>query len=110
MTIKYGKLIRDNIPDIIKSQGKIPVTKVLSDDEYKHFLGKKLLEEVHEYLEDNCIEEFCDILEVMDAIKKNMNFTNAEIKSAQSAKTLKNGRFEKKLFLEEVVETNTTIC
>ena len=102
MSIKYGKLIRDNIPDIIKSQGKTPIVRVLSDNDYKHFLGKKLIEEANEFLDDSSLEEFCDLMEVMDAIKKSMKFTDVDIETTRSAKILKNGGFDKKLLLEEV--------
>jgi len=63
-----------------------------------------LLEEVNEYLEDNCIEELCDILEVIEALTKHMNFTQAEVQNIKASKAIKNGSFEKKLFLEEVIE------
>ena len=29
-----GKLVRDKIPDIIKADGKTPIIRVLSEDEY----------------------------------------------------------------------------
>ncbi|MCL2409708.1 MAG: nucleoside triphosphate pyrophosphohydrolase [Oscillospiraceae bacterium] len=102
--MKYGKLVRDNIPDIIQRQGKTPAVRVLSDDEYRVYLNKKLLEEVNEYLENSCVEEFCDILEVLDAVRKSMNFSDADIDAFKSAKAAQNGKFDKKLFLEEVVE------
>lgn len=33
-TIKYNKLVRDRIPDIIEKSGKACVTEILSDEEY----------------------------------------------------------------------------
>jgi len=103
MTLKYNKLVRDNIPSIITGQGKTPITRVLSDDEYISCLGEKLLEEVTEYLEDSSIEEFCDILEVLDAIKKAKGFLSADIDTIRATKAKKNGKFDKKIFLEEVI-------
>lgn len=41
----YTKLVRDNIPSIIKAKGETPVTKILNDDAYKIELEKKLNEE-----------------------------------------------------------------
>ena len=73
---RYDKLVRDKIPQIIKDQGNIPVIRVLSDGEYIEYLNKKLKEETEEYLESNCIEELCDIMEVTKAIASALNFTD----------------------------------
>lgn len=104
MIKKYGKLIRDNIPSIIKEQGKTPIVRVLSDDEYKTSLNQKLLEEVNEYLENNCLEELCDILEVIDAILCSMNYTREDVEKARLTKAVQNGKFSEKFYLEEVIE------
>ena len=41
-----GKLVRDKIPDIIKLDGKCPIIKTLSEEDYLKELDKKLNEEV----------------------------------------------------------------
>ena len=41
----YNKLVRDNIPDIIEKNGEIPIIRILSNEEYKLELEKKLCEE-----------------------------------------------------------------
>lgn len=41
----YNKLVRDNIPNIISKNGETPITRVLSDVEYKEELERKLYEE-----------------------------------------------------------------
>ena len=38
----YNKLVRDNIPEKIKSNGEMPIIRTLSFDEYKIELEKKL--------------------------------------------------------------------
>ena len=41
-TIKYHKLVRDKIPELIEKEGKQSVCSVLSDKEYLEFLDRKL--------------------------------------------------------------------
>ena len=97
----YNKLVRDKIPEIMIKNGAKPVIKVLNNEEYLKELNKKLLEEVHEYLEDNNIEELADIQEVLLAILNAKNIKREELEEIRNAKVLKRGAFTKKIFLEK---------
>ncbi len=66
--MKYNKLVRDKIPNIIKNNREIPITHIASDKEYWVKLKEKLKEEVDEFLEDNNKEKLVDILEIIDTI------------------------------------------
>ena len=69
----YNKLVRDNIPNIIKSNGETPITRILTNEEYKQELEKKLYEEYQEVLEssgEDRIEELADMLEVIKSLAK----------------------------------------
>ncbi len=60
----YHKLVRDNIPEIIKAKGESPVIRILDDETFKRELEKKLLEEYNEVLEatgNDRIEELADM-------------------------------------------------
>ena len=102
--MSYGKLVRDNIPEIIKQNGEKPITRILSNDEYKGELEKKLLEECHEVLEasDTRIEELADLLEVIIALGKLQGKSFEEIIKACEHKRLKRGGFDKMIYLENV--------
>jgi predicted house-cleaning noncanonical NTP pyrophosphatase (MazG superfamily) len=50
-----GKFVRNRIPEIIKADGKNPITRVLSEDEYLQELDTKLNEKVAEYQADKSI-------------------------------------------------------
>ncbi len=98
---EYNKLVRDNIPQIIKQDGYTPVTRILDDEEYLKELDKKLLEEVNEYLNDQNIEELADIYEVFLAILKARKIELEELENVRKAKVLKKGAFEEKIYLEK---------
>ncbi len=98
----YNKLVRDNIPDIIKKNKEIPVTKILDQNDYKKELENKLNEEYHEVLESsgkNRIEELGDMLEVMKALAKLEGSSLNEVIEISNKKCLKRGGFSKKIFL-----------
>ena len=102
--IKYKKLIRDNIPEIIEAAGKTCVVSVLSDEEYLKFLELKLDEELLEYHHDKNIEELVDLIEVIYAVANARGYSTDELETIRIKKNQKNGGFEKRLLLEEVRE------
>lgn len=95
-----GKLVRDKIPDIIKADGKTPIIRVLSEDEYFVELDKKLEEEVAEYKEDNSIEEMADILEVLFAICESRGHSIDELLNVKQKKKNERGGFQNRFFGE----------
>lgn len=97
----YNKLVRDKIPEIIKSEGREVKAKILNDEEYKKELNQKLQEEVREYLENNNVEELADIVEVVYGILNSMDITIEEFEKIRKEKVKKRGAFNKKIFLEE---------
>lgn len=103
-TITHNKLVRDKIPDIIKSAGKQAVTRVLTDEEYLVELDRKLSEECVEYQADKSLEEMADVLEVLYAIAAARGYSVEELERVRAEKSEKRGGFADKIFLEEVLE------
>lgn len=100
----YNKLVRDKIPEIIKEKGDFFETRELSEPEYLKELNKKLQEEVVEYLEDNNVEELADIVEVVHGILNAKNISLEEFEKIRQDKVDRRGAFNKKIFLEKVIE------
>lgn len=106
-TIKYNKLIRDNIPEIITKSGKQFKVSILDSNEYINKLKEKLkeeAEEVYQANEDEIINELADVLEVIEALEKICNIDHNKLLEVKEAKAIKNGKFDKKLLLEEVIQ------
>lgn len=68
--IKYNKLVRDKIPEIIEKSGKESVVETLGSEAYKKCLDEKLCEGLHEYLLSDSVDELSDLIEVVFAILK----------------------------------------
>lgn len=103
----YNKLVRDNIPSIIKNKGEKPVTRILSDEEYKIELEKKLYEEYKEVIEatsQDRVEELADLLEVIKTLGELEHKSLEEIIAIANNKSIKRGAFKEKIFLEKVIE------
>lgn len=95
-----GKLVRDRIPEIIKADGKKPITRILSEDEYLQELDIKLNEEVAEYQADKSIEEMADVLEVLFAICEARGYSIEQLIKVKRDKQDKRGGFKDRIFWE----------
>jgi predicted house-cleaning noncanonical NTP pyrophosphatase (MazG superfamily) len=102
--IRYNKLVRDKIPEIIESDNKSCDVRILDDTEYLEMVDAKLDEELAEYHKDQNLEELADVLEVVYAAAKARGYSIEELESLRKQKADKRGGFDKKIFLESVTE------
>ena len=100
--MKYNKLVRDKIPEIIKNKGESVKIHIADDVEYWQKLKEKLLEEINEFAESESIEEIADILEVIEAISDFKNFDKEELQNIKNKKADERGKFKDKIILEEL--------
>ena len=99
------KLVRDNIPKIIKDSGKSCKYHVADCDEYKLRLYTKMGEELAEFISTPCYEEAADMWEVFRAICELHQLDLDYIKFVALEKERKRGAFKDKIVLEEVNES-----
>lgn len=99
--MKYNKLVRDKIPEYIKSKGTIPLTHVAGEQEYWEKLKEKFLEEFEEFKKDESIGEMADILEVLEAIAEYKKFDRKEVKKVKERKAAERGKFRERIILDE---------
>ena len=93
-----GKLVRENIPQIITADGKKTITRTLEQEEYLQELDRKLDEEVAEYQSDKSLEEMADVLEVLFAICEARGHSVEELMVVRDEKREKRGGFAQRIF------------
>lgn len=101
LSVTHDKLVRDRIPEIIRSHGEIPLISTADPTEYKSRLHQKLLEEVQEYLESESSEELADILEVIHSLTALQGVPREQLQHLQNKKRDERGGFEKRIVLKE---------
>ncbi|WP_396610303.1 hypothetical protein ACH9L7_08570 [Haloferax sp. S1W] len=102
MPREYDKLVRDDIPGIIRESGETPVTHVAEGDEFDRRLGEKLVEEAEEFAEDGRFEELADVFAVIDAILDRRGEDWETVEAMADEKARKRGGFEEGIVLERV--------
>jgi len=99
--MKYNKLVRDKIPEIIRKRGSVPIAHIASDNEYWQKLKEKLQEEVDEFMEDNSEKELADILEVIYAICDYKKIDKSKFEILRKKKAEERGGFKERTILDE---------
>lgn len=104
----HNKLIRDRIPEIIKHNGKTPITRILNEKEYIEAIGKKIGEELTEYLEaetlEHKVEELADLLELINALAQHEDVTLEDVEKVRKQKAEQRGGFQERIFLVKTMK------
>ena len=99
--MRYNKLVRDKIPDIIQRKGSTPKIHVANKAEYTEKLREKLREEVEEFLKENDWAELADILEVVYALGEALGRSQSDLTCMRTWKKKQRGAFKQRIILEE---------
>lgn len=99
--MRYNKLVRDRVVEIIEAKGEKAIYHGADDAEYREKLNEKLQEEILEFIKDESKEEMADVFEVITAILAEKKWNIEEIIEIQKKKREERGGFEKRIILEE---------
>lgn len=101
----YNKLVRDRILERIEKEGTKYSSRVLSEEEYKEELLKKLIEEAGETVDaaknaGDLPMELGDVMEVIEAIAAAFGLPMEDVMRVKAERQESRGAFTKRLFLE----------
>ena len=99
--MRYDKLVRDKIPEIIKRDGGKPITHIAGPDELAVMLVNKLYEEVGEFSESWTLEKLADVAEVILKLSEVIGANPEQLELVRQKKVWERGGFSKNIFLEE---------
>lgn len=102
--VYYNKLVRDRIHTKIENKGEAYSIRVIEDDaELQQELLKKVLEEAgalaHVTSRDEFLAEYADLMVVLDALTAQLEFSEADIKTALLENVEKKGLYKNRHFL-----------
>jgi len=100
--IKYGKLVRDKIPEVIEASGKKCDYNKAGKEELLELLISKLDEEVAEFKEERNLEELADIMEVLFGLASDLGFSEQELLRKRDVKKEERGGFKEGIVLTSV--------
>lgn len=103
---KFGKLVRDKIPDLLQKKEIKVNSYSLEGEWYLEALKEKLVEEAKEVLESKNKKDLCeelgDIMEVIYSLYEAIGLKYEAVDGARIKKNVSKGIFEKKIFIESV--------
>jgi predicted house-cleaning noncanonical NTP pyrophosphatase (MazG superfamily) len=102
--VYYNKLVRDNIPEIIRSKREqCEVRQICDVQEFQQELFKKIKEEANSLAmvrtKEEFIGEYTDLMIVLDTIIKQLDISEAELSTARAENLLKKGEYKHQHFL-----------
>ncbi len=102
--VYYNKLIRDNVPDMIRAKREgCEVRQITDIQEFQQELFKKIKEEAASLAmvrtKEEFLSEYADLMMVFETIVKQLDITSEEIIQARKDNFLKKGGFKHQYFM-----------
>ena len=109
--VYYNKLVRDNIPDMIRAKRvACEVVQITDIQEFQQELLKKIKEEAAALAlvrsREDFLNEYADLMIVLNALMQQMEITPEEVSKAKANNYLKKGGFKHKYFLRWSEDVN----
>jgi predicted house-cleaning noncanonical NTP pyrophosphatase (MazG superfamily) len=112
---EYDKLVRDDVPAVVRADGNRPVTRRVDGAEYDHYLAAKLREEADEVgdavtgrgsapgeSDDELLDELADAHAVLDAIAEARGHSMTAVRERARERADARGEFADGVVLERI--------
>lgn len=100
--MKYHKLVRDRIPEIIEKDGKFCRWQHVSEEQFSALLEEKAEEELAELWNSQSPEKLADLSEVLHTLAAAHGWDWSEVETLRTQKATTHGRFTQRILLKEV--------
>lgn len=98
----YGKLVRDNVPQMLESQGNKCDVDTLQEEIVLEYLYIKLQEEIFDLVDTGDIDELADILEIVYSIGEKYGYSSEDLYKRKIEKKEEYGGFKKNILLKKI--------
>jgi predicted house-cleaning noncanonical NTP pyrophosphatase (MazG superfamily) len=112
---EYDKLVRDDIPAVVREDGNRPVTRQVDGPEYERYLARKLREEADEVVDavaaggenestdgEHALDELADVHAVLDALVDESKHSMQDVVDRAREKAIDRGAFDDGVVLERI--------
>jgi len=113
---RYGKLVRDKIPELIRKNEKTANIRHMDEHEFRRELlyllidsAEQLLRTGYSPVDKEFIESLADVQEVFDEILKTFNINKDTLAKVRTITAKAYGTFEQRIFLESVIDNKSGI-
>ena len=100
----FNKLVRDNIPRLIRESGRKCTFQILNEEEYQDALIDKIVEEVEEFRVTGNEEELADLYEALECLVNLKNYEPMHIDYLKLMRREARGSYSERILLKEVEE------
>ncbi len=103
--VYYNKLVRDNVPDMIRAKRVACESVQITDvQEFQQELFKKIKEEATSLAmvrtREEFLSEYADLMMVLNTVMQQLEITADEVKKAKEENYLKKGGYKHRQFLK----------
>ncbi len=99
----YNKLVRDNIPAIIRQHGDTCQIEIMTESEFQRALRQKIVEEAQEVMQttthSELVSELADLYEVVETLLHTNDITTDILRTEQERHRATRGGFMQRIKL-----------